>query len=108
MARTALVVLAIIGLFVCTHFPNEFSAASLTNIAIRVDQTANPSAYGRICDILAWPYRRPPGPALHRYQTAGDQPAAPWSIQLSAPGAGSHQTRLALPRWKSTTPLHSL
>lgn len=54
MAKTALVVvLAIIGLFVCTHMPNEFSEAALKKIGITNDKTAHTIAYGCLTVVIA-------------------------------------------------------
>lgn len=58
MARTALVVLAIIGLFVCTHIPNEFSEAALKKIGIEDDKTAHTIAYGCLMVIIALAFWR--------------------------------------------------
>lgn len=53
MAKIALVILAIIGLFVCTHIPNEFSEAALEQIGIGDDKAAHTVAYGCLTIILA-------------------------------------------------------
>ena len=52
MTKTALVVLAIIGLFACTHIPNEFSEAALKKIGIADDKTAHTLAYGCLTVVL--------------------------------------------------------
>lgn len=52
MAKTTLVVLAIVGLFVCTHIPNEFSEAALKKIGITNDKTAHTIAYGCLTVVI--------------------------------------------------------
>lgn len=52
MTKTVLVVLAIIGLFACTHIPNEFSEAALKKIGIADDKTAHTIAYGCLTLVL--------------------------------------------------------